>query len=238
MAETTIDPDRPLGDLVADDPSLARPLESLGLDYCCGGDQTLAEACADADLDVDAVRERLADARRDDDGPDELDWESLSDLVDHVVATHHDHLREELPQLEDLVWTVRNAHEEAHPELREVEVEFTALAEEMQSHTQEEEEELFPVVEKLDEGRPLSESERETLRAELRDLEADHEETAEHLERIADLTDDYAVPDDACPSYRSMLERLETLERDTHMHVRKENNVLFAEVERRIGAPS
>ncbi|WP_226013506.1 iron-sulfur cluster repair di-iron protein [Halomicrobium salinisoli] len=236
MTETTIDPERRLGDLVTDDPSLARTLESLGLDYCCGGDQTLAAACADAGLDVDEVRARLADARRDDDQPDELDWESLSDLIDHVVETHHEPLREELPQLEDLVWTVRNAHEENHPELREVELEFTALAEEMQSHTREEEEDLFPVVEKLDEGRPLDESERETLRAELRDLETDHEETADHLERIAELTDDYAVPDDACPSYRSMLDRLEALERDTHMHVHKENNVLFAEVERRIGA--
>lgn len=115
----------------------------------------------------------------------------MADVVDDVVATHHQHLREELPALGELVEKVRGVHGDTHPELAEVEGEFDALA----------------------------------------DLETDHEATAEHFERIADLTDDCAPPDDACPRYRSMLEPLDALERDTHMHVHKENNVLFPIVE-------
>lgn len=235
--DSTFDPERPLGEIVRDAPETARVFESLGIDYCCGGDATLEAACAEAELDVSSVREELEAARRESDDTGD-DWESPSDLADHIVSTHHEYLSEELPSLEDLVRKVRRVHGDNHPELAEVEETFLELAEEMRTHTAEEEDEVFPVVRKLDRGESLTEAETETLREAIADLEDDHEETAAHLERIADLTDDYAVPDDACPSYRNMLERLEELERETHTHVHKENNVLFPEAEERLVADS
>ena len=55
----------------------------------------------------------------------------------------------------------------------------------------------------------------------------DHEAVASLLGRLRSLTGGYAVPADACNSYRSMLERLAALEADTHRHVHEENNILF-----------
>jgi len=236
---TEIDPNRTLASLVEESPTRARVFESLGLDYCCGGDQTLATACEEAGIDVDAVRDQVAEARdRNDGDAADYEWDDLEDLANHVVDAHHDYLREELPKLEDIVETVADVHGESHPELREVEAEFRDLAAEMREHIDEEEEELFPVVGKLDRGEELSAEEVERLREAIRTFEEDHAVTADRLERIADLTDDYAVPDDACPSYRSMLERLDQLERDTHMHVHKENNVLFERAGDRLAAAS
>ncbi|MFU1783493.1 iron-sulfur cluster repair di-iron protein [Haloarcula japonica] len=225
-----IDPDRPLGTLVRENPAFARVFESVGLDFCCGGDQTLRTACTEADLDLDAVREQLHGARRqsEDRGGE---WESMTALIEHVVDSHHQYLREELPALEQLAEKVRSVHVEAHPELADIEREVLELAEEMHQHTTEEEQDVFPVIEKLDRGDELTGEERALLDEALADLESDHEATAEYLERIAELSDGYAVPDDACQSYQSLFERLETLEQDTHMHVHKENNVLFPQVE-------
>jgi regulator of cell morphogenesis and NO signaling len=234
---TDIDPDRTLASLVEESPARARVFESLELDYCCGGDQTLTTACAEAGLDVDVVRDRVAEARTQGDAAD-YEWDDLGDLADNVVDAHHDYLREELSNLGDVVETVADVHGENHPELREVEAEFRDLAAEMRDHIDEEEAELFPVVGKLDRGEALSTEEVERLREAIRLFEEDHAATADRLERIADLTDDYAVPDDACPSYRSMLERLEHLEHDTHLHVHKENNVLFEHASERLGAVS
>jgi regulator of cell morphogenesis and NO signaling len=234
---TDIDPDRTLASLVEESPARARVFESLGLDYCCGGDHTLTTACAEAGLDVDVVRDRVAEARTQGDAAD-YEWDDLADLADHVVDAHHDYLREELSNLEDVVATVADVHGENHPELREVEAEFRDLAAEMREHIDEEEAELFPVVGKLDRGQVLSTAEVERLREAIRLFEEDHAATADRLERIADLTDDYAVPDDACPSYRSMLERLEHLEHDTHLHVHKENNLLFEHASERLPAVS
>jgi len=41
------------------------------------------------------------------------------------------------------------------------------------------------------------------------------------------LTRDYTPPDDACATYRALLDGLADLEFDLHRHVHKENNILF-----------
>ena len=46
-------------------------------------------------------------------------------------------------------------------------------------------------------------------------------------------TDDYRAPADSCVSYRRCFEGLAELEADTHLHIHKENNVLFPMVVQR-----
>ena len=43
-------PDRTLGEIVNASPTSARVLESFGLDYCCGGQRRLDDACSDAGM--------------------------------------------------------------------------------------------------------------------------------------------------------------------------------------------
>ena len=76
-----------LGDVVTADPALARQLERHGLDYCCGGSRTIAEACATQRLDVDAV---IAELTTGADRPSPA-WTTMAadELVDHIEATHH-----------------------------------------------------------------------------------------------------------------------------------------------------
>lgn len=236
MSETSIRPDRTLGDIVTENPASAQVFESLDIDYCCGGNQTLAEACREAGVAVETVRDRLDDAAEDD--APAVPHGSPTEIVDHIVETHHEPLREELPALGQLVEKVARVHGQNHLELRDVQTTFEELASEMREHTTEEEREVFPIVEKLDRGEQLDETERKRLRTALDDLEDDHDQTAAHLERLADLTDGYTAPEDACVSYRSMLNRLEALEADTHLHVHTENNVLFPQVERQLAQAS
>ncbi|MFD1647688.1 iron-sulfur cluster repair di-iron protein [Haloarchaeobius litoreus] len=230
----TVDPERSVGPLVREHPAYATVLESVGIDYCCGGETSLAAACTEAGVDLDGLLERLAATEPDADGDPE--WETQTKLIEDIVSTHHQYLREELPSLEGLVRKVARVHGENHPELREVQSEYLELAEGMKRHIDEEETELFPIVERLDRGESLTDAEREQLEAEIESLETDHEETADHLDRLAALTDDFAVPQDACASYEVMLERLEALQTDTHRHVHKENNVLFTDAEQQLQA--
>jgi regulator of cell morphogenesis and NO signaling len=58
----------------------------------------------------------------------------------------------------------------------------------------------------------------------------EHDEVGAALAQLRRLTGGYAPPADACNSYRAMLDRLRTLELDTHRHVHEENNVLFPRV--------
>jgi regulator of cell morphogenesis and NO signaling len=47
------------------------------------------------------------------------------------------------------------------------------------------------------------------------------------LARLRELTDDYAVPETACRTYRKMLEQLDQFNENTVVHVHKEDKVLF-----------
>jgi regulator of cell morphogenesis and NO signaling len=59
-------------------------------------------------------------------------------------------------------------------------------------------------------------------------MEHEHDSAGAALERMRELTDGYAVPADACNTYRALLHALEQLETDMHVHVHKENSILFA----------
>lgn len=230
---TQIDPERSLAELVQENPQRARIFEERDLDFCCGGRQSLEDACSENDIDLDELRDSLASVDDELDPEETREFHSLTDLVDFIVDNHHAYLKDELGSLGRLVDKVARVHGDNHPELREVQEEYDALAGELPVHLSEEEQILFPAVRHL-EGHGISSNEGKAAREVLSGLEADHDETAEHLERIHDLTSGYQVPDDACPSYRNMLARLEDLEQDIHMHVHRENNVLFPKVRERL----
>jgi regulator of cell morphogenesis and NO signaling len=59
---------------------------------------------------------------------------------------------------------------------------------------------------------------------------AEHDRAGELLATQRRLTADYVAPVDGCASYRALFAGLAELEADTHLHVHKENNVLFPAV--------
>ena len=100
-----ISPTDTLGSIVTTMPSAARVLERLGLDYCCHGQRTLADACAEAALDVDEVIDQIGSGS----DREPADWATMTaaELADHIEATHHRFLHDELPRLTALADKVR-----------------------------------------------------------------------------------------------------------------------------------
>ena len=141
-----IDPSRTVAELVLEQPSRSRVLEELGIDYCCGGKQSLTDACAargiapaDAVAALDAAENEPSEER---------DWTqaTLPELCDHIVSAHHERLREELPRLDTLLEKVVRAHGDERPELAKLRTTFIALRSELEEHMLAEEQQLFPLV--------------------------------------------------------------------------------------------
>ena len=124
--------DRSLGDLVSTNPAAARVLERHGLDYCCHGRRSLSDACADAGIDAAIVTAELSTI----DVSDDTTWTSLDPpaLAEHIVASHHRYLWEELPLLDALAAKVAAAHGQRHPELADVRQLVTELRAELEPH--------------------------------------------------------------------------------------------------------
>ena len=229
----TLDPTTILGDMIEANPERARLFAAYRIDYCCGGDKTLAQACEEQGLEVDDLLAQLTelDAVSGDDEP--VAFDSPTELIGYIVDHHHAYLHAELAPLGRLVAKVRRVHADAHPRLHEVAEAYHGLARELRSHLAQEEEWAFPALARVHEGVGTA-KERESLLALLDELSREHDFAADQLRRVRELTDDYHVPEDACASYRDMLARLERLASDTHMHVHRENNVLFPLVRRQL----
>jgi regulator of cell morphogenesis and NO signaling len=224
----SIDPGATLATIVTEHPATARHLERLGLDYCCGGRRSLAAACAAQGLDVAAVAASLAG----DDGGPPADWAAMgpADLVDHLEATHHRYLHDELPRLVALADKVLGAHGARHPELAEVRALVGELRADLEPHLAKEEEVLFPRIRALFSAGESPSSPCGPLRQPISVMLAEHDRTGVILDRLRRTAGDYTVPADACASYRALYAGLAELEHDTHLHVHKENNLLFPAV--------
>nr|HNN40120.1 DUF542 domain-containing protein [Microthrixaceae bacterium] len=135
--------DMSLGQIVDRIPAGARILQESGLDFCCGGQQTLGDACSEHGVSsetVIAALEGLGDTGA-------ADWTSYgpSELVDHVVSTHHEYLRRQFDFLVPLAQKVATVHGERHPELADVYADVRELADDLLPHMQKEEQVLFPM---------------------------------------------------------------------------------------------
>ncbi|MHB1557503.1 MAG: iron-sulfur cluster repair di-iron protein [Isosphaeraceae bacterium] len=230
---TTITPETPVGQLVADDPRRAHLFERLGIDYCCGGRSTLDRACREKGLDVAAVLHRLAAGADEAEPYHDEHWAfdeetvTLGELMDHIVMCHHAYLYRELPRLAALARQVVGAHGNRHPELREVRDIFDSLKEDLKLHLLKEEKELFPRIARLEAANRRPGSARGPIGNPILATEHEHEEAGAALARLHTLTDGYTPPADACPTYRALLDGLARLEADLHLHIHEENNILF-----------
>jgi regulator of cell morphogenesis and NO signaling len=231
---TTLNPEATVGELVAEKPARSRLFEELGIDYCCGGRKPLDQACRDEGLDPEQVVRRIEEADRQAAAP-ERDWTraSMSELADHIEQTHHAYLRKELPRLSELTSKARQVHGENHPELIEVERVFLGLRGELESHMMKEEQILFPIIRQLEQSDAAPTFHCGSVNNPIGVMEDEHDNAGRALSRLRELTGDYAVPEDACGTYRAMLDALEHLEWDLHLHIHKENNILFPRASRR-----
>jgi regulator of cell morphogenesis and NO signaling len=139
-------PTTTLAEIASKHPSLLRELEHLGLDYCCGGQRSLDEACRQQGLEADAVVVALGHHAVSEEKPSA--WLALSPeaLVDHLEATHHRYLKQELPRLDKLAARVSRVHGANHPELVKVAAVVSEIRADLEPHLRMEEEVLFPMI--------------------------------------------------------------------------------------------
>lgn len=217
---------RTLGDIVSGNHQAAMILEMHGLDYCCGGRNTLERACRLHQVDMRRV---LAELERLQPVPDPVVSHDPLDLIEHIIDRHHAYIRRAIPSIRTHLARAIRAHGSRHPELSEVAYIFNQLAEELLLHLTREERMLFPSIRSIVESIRLREPPkmRNSVQNPIFTMEVQHQHAGDKLAMIRALTFDYEPPDDACTTYRLVDVELQEFERDLHRHVHLENNVLF-----------
>jgi len=219
-----------VGMLVAEQPLRAAVFDHFGIDYCCGGRQTLLAACEQGGIAPDTVIASLVD----NDAKVEVDqsalnWlnASLTELANHIEQTHHVYLKSELPRLQALADKVAKVHGVREPRLVKVAAIFSAMSEELLEHTAKEELVLFPFMRLLDQGKGRPNAPFSTVAKPVTCLESEHDDAGAALMQLRQLTDQYVPPEGACTSWQALLAGLAHLDQDLRIHIHKENSILF-----------
>lgn len=221
-----------IGEFVAEDYRTAAVFEKYGIDFCCGGQTTLAAACREKGLDPGAVQQEIDAAKSEPLKRSEnyTAWE-LTFLADYIVNTHHVYLNDELGPIAAYARKIAEVHGANHPEVIEIATIFGKIAADMVDHLREEEVVLFPAIRRVDAagkaGTPPAAEDRAAIEASLEKLGREHEVIGDAVHEIRHLAKDYAIPEDVCNTFAVTYRKLREFEDDLHKHVHLENNILF-----------
>lgn len=224
--------DMSIGEMVSQNMARASVFERHGIDCCCGGTISLREACERRGLDPARVLAELQAA--DEVAPAvEKDWRVVpaTELIEHLVSTHHRYLRETLTALVPLMQKVHRVHGPNHPELTELAETYFGFVQEMEQHLDKEENVLFPICRQIEAGEgPQVEQMRQFVPQPMRVMKHEHETADRDLTRMRELTNGFTPPEGACGSYQRLFATLAAIEADTRVHMHKENEILFPKV--------
>lgn len=215
-----------IGEIVAEDFRTAELFKDAKIDFCCGGQMSLEQACSEQGVDTDKFMEDLTALSEtpDNSGRNYKEW-ALDFLCDYIVNTHHKYVLKALPDLDLYTKKIASVHGDNHKELIEVADLFSQLKDELSQHLKNEEEVLFPAIkEALNSGSPES---KRTIASEIKRMSSEHEFAGGAMDRINQITNNYSLPADACGTYQVSFKLLEQFEDDLHIHVHLENNILY-----------
>jgi regulator of cell morphogenesis and NO signaling len=221
-------------ELALETPGAARVFERLGIDYCCGGKQTLEQACRAASVAVDKVMDALEVAHHSGKATTgQTNWQAapLADLISHIKKTHHQYTRQEINRLGPLFDKVCSVHGNNHPELLQLRETFQGLAQELITHLMKEEMVLFPYIERMEESvlqkEPILPPPFGTVQNPVAMMEHEHDSAGNALRILRATSNGYTAPPDGCVSFQTLYKTLAELEADLHQHIHLENNILF-----------
>jgi regulator of cell morphogenesis and NO signaling len=207
--------------------------ENLAIDYCCGGGKSLAESCEIAGVETERVVGLLEDVVNARTKDTKTDFRALTqtELSNYIVAKHHDFTREELGRLDALLNKVCEVHGKNHAELFSIRKSFTELRNDLLPHMLKEEQVLFPYIQRVEgaivHNQPLAPAFFGSVSNPVQKMMLEHDQAGEILRDMRKVSSGYQVPAETCISYKTLYERLESLEQDLHQHIHLENNILF-----------
>ena len=222
-------------ELALENITATRVFEKLGIDYCCGGNKSLEEACRASNLAMDQVIDSLEmaeqaahAAQRDRNWQDE----PLADLIAHIKNTHHKYTREEMARLVPLLDKVCSVHGKNHPELQAGPHQLSGLGPGTDDTHDEEERVLFPYIVRMEEAviqkGPVLPPPFGSVQNPVSMMEHEHDSAGNALRAMHEASCGYAAPQAMRVSAtKRCTRRFADFEADLHQHIHLENNILF-----------
>lgn len=215
-----------IGEIVANDFRAAEIFKNAGIDFCCGGKNSLLQTCREKGIDPTTLEASLKalEETPQTQGQNYKEWD-LDFLCDYIENTHHKYVMKVMPDLVQYTVKLASVHGGNHPELIAIANIFAEINYELMQHLKKEEEVLFPAIKKA-----LKENSQETISiiiSEIARMAGEHDFAGGAMDRVNVISQQYAVPTDGCNTYHVGFKLLHQFEDDLHVHVHLENNILY-----------
>lgn len=226
-----IDNNTKVGEVVRLNFKTAQLFEKYGIDFCCGGDTALSEACNNSNADIDELITEITTQLKVNDAETRyIEQLDLGLLCDYIIARHHSYVSDNIPFLKQKLQKLCDVHGSNHPELFEINELFGTMADNLVAHMEKEEGIVFPgihsMVKQAKEG-SVNSDENVEVRNVIAELEEEHQGEGERLGKINALSNGYTLPPDGCNTFQVTYQTLQEFEQDLHRHIHLENNILF-----------
>ena len=223
----TLAPNRaqqPIGQIAVELPGATAVFRRHKLDFCCGGEIAVQEACERKQLSVDTVLAELDGLQRVD---VDVAQQPVPEVIDHILQRYHAVHREQLPELIRMARRVEAVHRDSPDVPTGLADHLEAMEQELLDHMDKEENILFPLLRAG--GRGMAHNPIAVMRHE-------HTSHGEQLERLMALAHDTKPPAGACNTWRALYAGIAQLSDDLINHIHLENNLLFPQFEPRAAA--
>ena len=210
---------RIVGDIAAHVPGATDVFRRFGIDFCCHGNAPLDEAARRRGVDVDILVDALSALE----GTHASALpENTGALIDHILTRYHEVHRRQVPELIVLSRRVEQVHAGKPGVPAGLADMLQHALGELEVHMRKEELILFPAMRRQGAGQ---------LDGPIAQMRHDHVDHGEVLERIAELTGDFTLPEGACATWRALYAGAAQLRDELIEHIHIENNILFPRFE-------
>ncbi len=221
-----------VGDIVAENYKASAIFKKHKIDFCCNGNRSIDAVCKEKSIETKELINELESTLKESSDSHDYDSWDIGFLADYIYNTHHKYIENKIPEIKQYLNKICSVHGSEHPELFEIRTLFFSSGDDLTQHLKKEELILFPFIKKLAElkknGQKLEEPVHfGTVENPISMMMHEHDMEGVRFRKIAELTNDYTPPKDACNSYKTTFALLKEFEEDLHKHIHLESNILF-----------
>jgi regulator of cell morphogenesis and NO signaling len=223
-----------ISEIVRNDYRTAEVFKKWGINFCCGGNMSLAETCATKGLDQLAVESDLQQVTRNVIIPNAINYDRwpIEFLIDYILNVHHAYLHISIPQLQGALQSFVPGHKQKYPHMERVQEAFEDLAAELKEHMQKEEDVVFPYIKQVKSTLKNKEVYGplfvRLLKKSMNEITIhDHKRIEALVQQLRNETQNYSFSEEACTRHQVIYRQLKELDNDLVHHKHLENNILF-----------
>ncbi len=225
--------DKLICDLVLQNPQLVNLFEEHNIDFCCNGNRKLStaiESLTGKEKFINEIKKLInleISTKRD----ASVTSFTLTELCAYIKERHHSFVEREIPEIEILLAKVVKAHGLNHPKLLEAEKILKKIFKDIRNHLNKEETTVFPIIKYIEDCKKFEERPKaanyKSIGILIQMLEEDHSNAGSDFDLLRASFDNYIAPEDACTTYKLLLQKIINFEKDLHIHILLENSLLF-----------